>query len=339
MKVTTVDTHTEGQPTRIVVSGVGDLGGDTMAERCNEFRSRYDHMRVGLLAGPRGHPGLFGCVLVDPCDPSADFGAVFMHNDGYIDVSGHAAMGVITALVETGIVGADGDTARVALDTPAGVISCEAEVKNGKAGTTVFRTVPSWVGLQGASLQVPRCGEVIVDVAYGGNLLVSAWAEHLGVELTPHNMETVTAVAMAVKKAAADKLVVRSPETGERHEIGAVTVLDAPNSEPPALRMVQVYGPGVFDRSPGASAASARLALMFARGEIFAEDEVIVESSMTDGRFRAKVLEPERVGARTAVATEITGRAFVTGFHDFVFDPEDPLSVVFPVGSSGTMSA
>lgn len=334
MNISTVDTHTGGQPTRIVVSGVGDLAGADMRERCREFRARFDHLRAGLLAEPRGHAGMYGCVLVEPCDPAADFGAVFMHNDGYIDVSGHGALGVITALVETGIVAPEGDTARVALDTPAGVVTAEAAVKDGKVGEAAFRPVPSWVGLENASLQVPGCGEVIVDVAYGGNLFVFAWAEHLGVELGPRNMEAVTEIAMVVKKAAVDKLVVRSPETGDRYEIGAVTILDAPDNEPPALRMVQVYGPGIFDRSPGATPASARLAVMFARGEILADDEVIVESAITSGTLRARILERSRAGARTAVATEITGRAFVTGFHEFVFDADDPLSAGFLVGSA-----
>ncbi len=126
MKVTTVDTHTEGQATRIVVSGVGELAGDTMAERCRDFRYRYDHLRPGLLAEPRGHAGMYGCVLVEPCRPEADFGAVFMHNAGYMDVSGQATIGVIAALIETGILEPEGDTARVMLDTPAGVVGAEA---------------------------------------------------------------------------------------------------------------------------------------------------------------------------------------------------------------------
>jgi proline racemase len=147
VRIPTVDTHAGGQPTRIVVAGVGDLGGDSMPGCRDEFRHRFDHLRAGLLAEPRGHAGMFGCVLVDPRDPSADFGAVFMHNDGYVDVSGHAAMGVITALVENGIVEAEGGIARVALDTPAGVIRAVAEVEGGRPGAAAFLPMPSWVGL------------------------------------------------------------------------------------------------------------------------------------------------------------------------------------------------
>jgi len=334
VKITTVDTHTEGQATRIVVAGVPDIAGDTMDDRRREFRLRYDRLRAGLLAEPRGHAGMYGCVLIEPCDPGADFGAIFMHNDGYMDVSGHAAIGVITALLETGIVEPENGTARVALDTPAGVIRVQAVVDQGRAESVVFRNVPSWVGLQGASLQVPGHGEVIVDVAYGGNLFVAAWAEHLDVELAPHNMTAVTQAAMAVLQAAKDKLVIRNPESGDRYEISAVTILDAAHNDPPALRGVEVFGPGLFDRSPGGAGATARLAVMFARGEIFADEEIIVESAVTNGIFRAKVVESERAGARAAVATEVAGRAFVTGIHDFVFDPEDPLNGGFLLGAT-----
>ncbi len=334
MKITTVDTHTEGQATRIVVSGVDELAGDNMKARCGDFRDRYDHLRQALLAEPRGHAGMYGCVLVEPCRPEADFGAVFMHNGGYMDVSGQASIGVITALIETGIIEPEGDSARVMLDTPAGVVGVEATLVDGRAESVRFHTVPAWVGLQGASLQVPGHGEVIVDVAYGGNLFVSAWAEHLELELTPGNMAAVTDAAMAVWRAAADKLVVRSPETGDRCDIAAVSILDAPRHEQPALRHVQVYGPGLFGRSPGGTGAAARMAVMFARGEILAGDELVVESVITDGTFRAQVIGQERAGTKNAMVTEITGRAFVTGIHDFVFNDTDPLDGGFLIGAT-----
>jgi len=334
VRITTVDTHTEGQATRIVVSGVPQVSGDSMRDKQREFRDRFDHVRVGLLAEPRGHAGMFGCVLVDPCDAAADFGALFMHNDGYVDVSGHAAMGVLTALLETGIVEPDNGSADLTLETVAGVIHVRAAIEGGRAASAVFRNTPAWVGLQGASLQVADHGEVIVDVACAGNLFVTAWAEHLGVELSPSNMVAVTRAAMAVLDAARDKLVIRNPENGERHEINAVTILDAPHNDPPALRGVRVWGEGLFDRSPGAAGAGARMAVMLARGEIFAADQVLIESAITNGVFSARIVDCERTGVRTTVATEVSGRAFVTGVHDFVFDPEDPLNGGFLIGSA-----
>jgi proline racemase len=335
VKITTVDTHSEGQATRIIVSGLHDIGGDSMEERLREFRLCYDkQLRCGLLAEPRGHAGMFGCALVEPCDPAADFGALFMHNDGYLDVSGHATMGVITALLETGILEPQDGTARVTLETLAGMVTAEADIEEGRTTSVVFRNVPAWVGLQGASLQVADHGEVIVDVSYGGNLFVSAWAEHLDLGLTPHNMDAVTGAAIKVLEAAQEKLVIRNPEDGERYDINAVTILDAPHNDPPALRGVQVYGPGLFDRSPGAAAAGARLAVMLARGEILADQEVVVESAMTNGVYHARVVEHERTGVRTSAETEVRGRSFVTGIHDFVFNADDPLDNGFLLGSS-----
>lgn len=333
MRITTVDTHTEGQATRIVVSGMPEVAGETMSDRRRDFRRRYDHLRRGLLAEPRGHAGMTGCVIVDPCDPSADFGAIFMHNDGYADVSGQGAIGVVTALFESGILEAEEDASvSVALDTVAGVVRCEATAEEGRVGDVRFHNVPAWVGLQAASVQVPEHGEIVVDVAYGGNLYVTAWAEHLGVALLPENMAAVTEAATAVLRAARDKLIIRNPMNGDRCRISAAAVLDAPHEEPPALRGVEVFGPGLFDRSPGAASAAARLAATFARGDILAGQEVVVESAITAGKFRAVILEQERAGTRSAVSTVVTGRAWVTGIHDFVFDAEDPFRGGFLVG-------
>ncbi len=332
MKIEVVDTHTAGQPARIVVSGIGKLPGTDMRARRDAFRNRYDHLRTGLLAEPRGHAGMCGCVLVDPCSPGADFGALFMHNAGYVDVSGHGAMGVLTVLVESGIVAVEGGRSHVSLDTPAGIVRAEAEIEDFKMVGVTFYSVPAWVGLQAVSLRVPGCGEVVVDVAFGGNLFVQVWAEHLGLELNPSSMQAATEVATAVMQAAADKLVVREPLTGNRCEIAGVTLLDAPDAAPPALRIAHVHGPGIFDRSPGATAAAARLAVMLERGEILVHDEVVVESAVGEESFRAKVFERRPLGAHVAVSTEIRGRTFITGFHDFVFAEDDPLAAGFLVG-------
>ena len=334
MKITTVDTHTEGQPTRVVVSGIGELPGETMDERRREFRYRYDHVRTGLLGEPRGHQGMFGCVLTEPCDPRADFGALFMHNSGYLDASGHGTIGVATALIETGIVDPDGGAASVTLDTPSGIVLAHVEMNGGRAESVAFRNVPSWVGLLGASLQLADHGEVIVDVAFGGNLYVWAWAEHLGIELTSANIGRVIEVALQVREAANEKLVVRDPSSGERREIDVACILDAPHNDLPALRNVSVFGDGQFDRSPGGTSASARLAVMFDRGEVLIDENVVVESAMTNGTLQGRVVEEARVGTRNAVVTEITGSAHVTGIHDFVFDADDPLGRGFLIGGS-----
>ena len=333
MKITTVDTHTEGQPTRIVVSGIGELPGETMEERRREFRRRYDHVRTGLLGEPRGHHGMFGCVLTEPCDPGADFGAIFIHNSGYLDASGPGTIGVATALIETGIIEPDGDAASVALDTPSGVVVAHVRMDGGRAESVTFRNVPAWAGLLGASLQLPDHGEVFVDVAFGGNLYVWAWAEHLGIELTGGNIDRVIEVALEVREAANEKLVVRDPESGERREIDVATILDAPRNDLPALRKISVFGDGQFDRSPGGG-AGARLAVMFDRGEILMDEEVVIESAITHGTLKGRVVEEVRAGTLNGVITEITGSAHVTGIHDFAFDAGDPLSRGFLIGVS-----
>ena len=202
-------------------------------------------------------------------------------------------------------------------------------VEHGRARSVTLRNVPAWVGVIGASLDVPDYGELIVDVAYGGNTFVWSWAEHMGVAVEPSNVRAVIDAGMALMKAANEQLLIRHPLTGERVEIDVATILDTPAADPPAVRNVHVFGGRQFDRSPGGSGTSARLAVMYHRGEVGMGEEVAIESAITNGLFLGRVVEEATVGGRTAAITEITATAYVTGMHEFIFDAEDRLSKGF----------
>ena len=311
------------------MSGIGAVSGDSMRERRRAFRYQYDHLRTGLLGEPRGHKGMYGAVLIDPCDPEADIGVLYMHNSGYMDMCGHATIGVATALIEIGVIEAQEPITRVALDTPAGLVVARVSVEHGRARGVTFRNVPAWVGVVGASLDVPDYGELLVDVAFGGNTFVWAWAEHMGVVVGPSNLRAAVDAGMALMQAANEQLVIRHPLTGERVEIDIATILDTPAADPPAVRNVHVFGSRLFDRSPGGTGASARLAVMYHRGEVGMGEEVAIEGAITNGIFLGRVVDETEVGERTAAITEITGTAHVTGMHEFIFDAEDRLSKGF----------
>ncbi len=323
--ISTVDTHTEGEPTRIVTAGIGHLPGATMVDRRRYLVDHYDHLRMALLSEPRGHKDMYGCVLTPPCNPKADYGVLYMHNSGYMDMCGHATIGVSTALVELGMVQPDEPTTCITLDTPAGLVVARVTVQGGRATNVSFENVPAFAYHLAASLAVPGLGELEVDVAFGGNNFVFFNADALGIDLCRSNARVIVDAGMNVMKAANEQFSLAHPVTREHESINIATLLAAPRDPESNVRNVHVFGPRQFDRSPGGTGTSARLAILHAKRQITLNEMIQIESGMTAGTFRGRILATTQVGQSDAVITEVTGRAHITGFHQFIIDPDDPL--------------
>jgi len=323
--ISTVDTHTEGEPTRIVTAGVPHLPGETMSERRRMLREHHDHLRTALLAEPRGHKDMFGCVLTPPCSPDAAYGVLYMHNSGYMDMCGHATIGVATALVELGMVAVEEPTTRFTLDTPAGPVTARVAVAGGRAVSVSFENVPAFCYQLDASLDVPGLGSLTVDVAWGGNNFVYFDSKPLGIDVCRANARAIVDAGMRVMQAANEQLVLAHPATSERVVVNIATILAPPRQTGSTVRNVHVFGPRQFDRSPGGTGTSARLAVLHARRQVQVDEPIQIESGITDGTFQGRILSTTQVGSTDAVVTEVTGLAHVTGFHQFVLDPDDAL--------------
>ena len=332
-KISTVDTHTEGQPTRIITSGVGKVPGQTMLEKQQYFREHLDHLRTALLHEPRGHRDMFGCVLTDPTNDAADFGVLFIHNSDYMDMCGHGTIGLSTAVVELGMVRVESPETRVIYDTPRGLVTATARVEapGNRVESVTFENIPAYVDLLDASIEVPGLGKVQVDVSYGGNRFVWYSAEQVGVEVSPGNANQIVAVAMRVMAAVNEQLSMTDPFTGEAGIVNIATVVTQPHDKANQQRHVHVFGNGQIDRSPGGTGTSARLAVLRARGLIDMEQRIGFESGITGGVFLGEVLGETRLGDKTAYRTTVTGTAHITGTHQFVIDPHDPLKDGFLV--------
>ena len=159
--ITTVDTHTEGEPTRIVTGGIAHLAGSSLTEKLSYFRHHMDHLRTALVAEPRGHKDMYGCVLTQPVAPDAAWGVLFMDNGGYMSMCGHATVGVSTALVELGMVQVEEPRTRFRLETPAGLVESIVSVKEGRAECVSFRNVPAYAECLDVSLTVPGVGDYL----------------------------------------------------------------------------------------------------------------------------------------------------------------------------------
>ena len=165
---TTIDTHTGGNPTRTVISGLPDLKGKTMSEKMLYMKEHYDWIRKFLMNEPRGHSVMSGALIVGPCDPKADVGVIYIETGGYLPMCGHDTIGCCTALIEAGLVEAKEPYTFINLDTPAGLVEVKVKVVNGKAKEVTFANIPSFL-LKSIEVDVEGIGKVKCDIAYGGN--------------------------------------------------------------------------------------------------------------------------------------------------------------------------
>src|ERR1700751_457239 len=164
-----VDSHTEGMPTRVITGGLGPVPGDSMQERRLYFERHLDHLRLLLMREPRGHSAMSGASPQPATRPDADWGVLFVEVSGLLPMCGHGTIGVATVLVETGMVEVSEPETRIRLDTPAGLVEVAVSVSGGRAERVTLRNVPAFADKLGATVEVPGLGEIVYDMAYGGN--------------------------------------------------------------------------------------------------------------------------------------------------------------------------
>jgi proline racemase len=324
-----VDSHTEGMPTRVVTGGVGVIPGATMAERRLYFLEHLDDVRTLLMYEPRGHSAMSGAILQPPTRPDADWGVLFIEVSGCLPMCGHGTIGVATVLVETGMVTVTEPVTEIRLDTPAGLVVAEVQVRDGAAVSVTLRNVASFATELGATVDVPGLGAVAVDVAFGGNFYAITELEALGIPFTPADpavRQRMLDAGLAIMDAVTEQLAPVHPEqpdiTGCHH-----VYLTAPGSTAVRSRHAMAIHPGWFDRSPCGTGTSARMAQLHARGEL-ALDTDFVNESVIGSSFVGRLLGTTTVGGRPAVLPTVTGRAWITGMGSYLLDPTDP----FPAG-------
>ncbi|MEO8370935.1 MAG: proline racemase family protein [Candidatus Solibacter sp.] len=341
--ITAVDAHACGEPGRVITGGVLDVPGQTMFDKRNWLAQHADHIRLRMLREPRGYPAA-NCNLILPSNhPEADAGFIIMEQVEYPPMSGTNTICVVTVLIETGMVPAIEPVTHLKLETPAGLISIDAEVHHGKVRKVTFRNVPAFATDLDGKLDVAGLGAVTVDVAYGGMFYVIADAEPLGIALVPDQGRDIVRLAEMIKAAAREQLPVVHPENPG---IAGVTIaqLSAPPANPGSHRRNAVVvstgtldwsrpesWTGALDRSPCGTGTCARMAVMHAKGQLGLHQDFIHEGILGT-TFTGRLLEETRVGPYAAVVPSLSGQAWITGFAQYVLDPEDPFPNGFTVG-------
>lgn len=318
--ITAVDSHTAGEPTRVVTGGIPAIPGKTMGEKKEWMARNRDDLRTALMWEPRGHADMFGAVVTAPVSEEAEVGVLFMDGGGYLDMCGHGSIGAVTVLLETGMIPTDGDSPRfVAVDTPAGVIHARADIRDGRVHSVSIRNVPSFF-LFRRELEVAPLGDFSVDIAFGGNYFALVNAGKLGMSLERGNIPALVEAGLRIRAETNRAISIVHPETGRPGMVNLVEFYDDSVSPP---KNVVVFGEGQVDRSPCGTGTCAKMAALHARGQL-PVGEPYVYQSVTGTKFRGTILSETRVGSWPAILPEITGGAFVTGIQQFVMDDRDP---------------
>ncbi|NPV70381.1 MAG: proline racemase [Firmicutes bacterium] len=329
--VTSIDTHTVGEPTRTIIGGIPHIPGKTMSEKMLYLRDNCDSFRTMLMYEPRGHSVMSGAIITQPCDPAADVGVLYIEVGGYLPMCGHDTIGCCTAMVEAGIVPITEPETVIKLDTPAGLVVARVAVENNVARSVTFKNVPSFVMVPGAKVRVPGIGELTLDISWGGNPYAIIEAKKVGLAIDPRNAGEIVRVGNTIKDAVNAQVGISHPEKPYVDEVTHVEFY-GPAKHPGAdAQNAVVFPPGEIDRSPCGTGTSAKVALMYSKGELEMGEEFVHES-IIGTCFRARVVGETTVGPYKAVIPEVTGSAYVTGIHQFVVDPDDPLKDGFLLG-------
>jgi proline racemase len=329
--ISTIDSHTAGEGTRLVMSGLPPILGQTMAEKLTYAREHLSWAPGLLLLEPRGHKDLFGAIMVPPCSITADFGVLFMDNEDYEPMCGHAVIGIVTSLLETGMFEIVEPDTLITLDTPSGLVRTHARILDSHVQSVSFENVPAFVYRPNVALSVPDMGTLVVDIVFGGLFFALVNAQHLGIDLIPDNAARLADLGMRILKAANEQVPVRHPELPYINRIIDLRFYMELVGDGADSRNVVILGDHMIDRSPCGTGTSAEVALRYARGQLGLNEQFVTESIIRT-RFTAQVLAETLVGSGSetlpAVIPKITGSAYVTGFHQFILDGEDP----FPNG-------
>ncbi|AXK50878.1 proline racemase family protein [Spiroplasma alleghenense] len=327
--IMTVESHTAGEPTRIVLSGVPLLKGKNMSEKKEDLLKNYDDFRKLLMHEPRGHNDMFGALLVPPCNPEADFGVIYTESGGCLNMCGHGSIGLATVLVENGMVEVKEPVTEIKLDTPAGLVTAYVDVKNSEVQSVRIKNVPSFLYKENIEVMVPDFGKIKVDISFGGSFFALVDMEQLKTTNEMKNVDFLVDIGMKILNACNEQIKVIHPINEHIKSIDLVEMYEKPNSRHPKnYSNCVVFGMAQFDRSPCGTGTSAKVATLFKRKELKLNEDFVYESIMKT-KFIGKVLETTKVKEFDAVIPEIKGNAYITGYANWVLQPTDPFQEGF----------
>jgi trans-L-3-hydroxyproline dehydratase len=319
----TVEVHSGGEPFRIVVSGLPRFPGATIVQRRDWVKNNIDELRQALIFEPRGHADMYAGYLTEPVSPDADFGVIFVHNEGYSDHCGHGVIALATAAVEFGwVLRAEPET-RVGIDAPCGFIEAFVSWDGARAASVRFVNVPSFLVHADAVVDT-SFGRVTGDIAFGGAFYFYTDGRPHGLAIRRDNAEALIRFGAEVKAAANAAYPVVHPDIPELDHIYGTIIHGDPHDPAATQANACIFADRQLDRSPTGSGTAGRIALLYAKG-LIGPGEVLINESVIGTVMTARVLRELRLGAFDAVVPEVSGSAHVYGEATWMLDRHDPM--------------
>jgi proline racemase len=331
LTIKTIDMHTGGEPLRVILDGFPELKGDNILEYRRYIKENHDYLRTALMFEPRGHTDMYGCILLPPNDAEGDFGILFLHNEGYSTMCGHAIIAISTLAIEMKWIDVREGDNEIKIDAPCGRITAFANVQNGAVSGVRFHCVPSFVVGLDRTVEVEGLGTVRYDLAYGGGFYayVDLEKNDFDIPLITDNYRLLIEKGMDIKHAVmANDQEILHPFEDDLSFLYGTIFIGNPINDGIDSRNVCIFAESEVDRCPTGSGVSGRMAIHHARNEITIGEKMSIES-ITESVFQGSVVRTEDFGTFKAVIPQVEGTAYITGMNTFVIDPNDPMKYGF----------
>jgi 4-hydroxyproline epimerase len=303
-RIKVIDSHTGGEPTRVIVSGGPDLGSGPMQERLERFRDQFDHIRSAVVNEPRGNDAIVGALLCEPYDPTCEAGVIFFNNVGFLNMCGHGTIGLMVTLTHMGRI----SQGVCRIDTNCGPV----EARLNTNGSVTIRNVPSFRSSAAVPVDVPGIGRIHGDIAWGGNWFFLI-GDH-GQQLSLQRVEELTDYTWRVRQA----LEAQGIAGADGREIDHIELFGPPTVAGADSKNFVLCPGKAYDRSPCGTGTSAKLACLYAEGKL-KPGEIWRQESIVGSVFEGSIAVEDG-----KLYPEVTGYAYVNAESDLILDERDP---------------
>jgi len=317
-----IDGHTCGNPVRVVAGGAPLLSGQSMGERRQRFMKSYDWIRTALMFEPRGHDVMSGSILYPPCREDCDVGVLYIEVSGCLPMCGHGTIGTVTFALEQGLV-TPASEGTLRLDTPAGLVIADFERDGAYIKRVRLTNVPSYLAMTEVRVNCPDLGELVVDIAYGGNFyaIIDPQPNFSGLEsITASDIQRLSPI---LRKRLNEAVDIVHPEDPTIRGVSHIQWTGEARDPKAHGRNAVFYGDKAIDRSPCGTGTSARMAQLVAKGRLVVGEEFIHES-IIGSLFEGRVERTAQIGDKPAIVPSVAGWARMTGLNTIFVDPRDP---------------
>lgn len=319
--ISTVDMHVEGEPLRIITGGIPQIKGENQQEKRAYCIEHLDYIRQFLMYEPRGHEGMYGCIITPPSSEGSDFGVLFMHNEGWSTMCGHGIIAVITMKCETEIMDSDVTHKDFKIDTPAGLVRAKAKLESGKIHSVSFKNVDSFVYLENLSINVNDIN-LEIDVVFSGAFYVIVNNQLINLEQEKCNLPYFQKWGKLIKEEVENNYDIQHPLQSDLQDIYGVIFSEKSSEDKNDWKNITIFADCQIDRSPCGTGTGAKAAQLFSKG-LLKNKEILTNQSITKGVFKCEIFDTSKVNQYKAVVPEITGKASISSFNHFVLDEKD----------------